>query len=151
MDELEGKRQISYLVNRSGRLIKILHSGKSSLALCLLRMINQVEGTITIDGRDIQTIPHELVRSRLVAVPQEPYIFDNNVRYNVDPSGNVSDEEIVRALERVQLWDRIEKRGGLDAAISEKVLSQGEAQLLVFARAMLCQGKILILDEFTSR
>ncbi|TDZ58384.1 ABC transporter atnG [Colletotrichum trifolii] len=125
-------------------------SGKSSLVLCLLRMMDVGSGTITIDGVDISTLPHEIVRSKLVAVPQESYVFDGTVRLNVDPSGIVPDSEVTAALERVQLWDKVKERGGLDAIIDDKFFSQGEAQLLVFARAMLRKSKVLILDEITS-
>ncbi|GKT77326.1 ABC multidrug transporter [Colletotrichum tofieldiae] len=107
-------------------------------------------GSITIDGVDISNLPHEYVRSKLVAVPQESYIFDGTVRLNLDPTETAPDSEVMTVLERVQLWDKVEERGGLDAVIDDKFFSQGEAQLLVFARAMLRKGKVLILDEITS-
>ncbi|KAK1728546.1 ABC transporter [Colletotrichum acutatum] len=125
-------------------------SGKSSLILCLLRMMQVDSGTITIDDVDIATLPHEYVRSKIVAVPQEFYIFDGTVRLNLDPGQTASDEIIMAVLKRVQLWDKVEERGGLDAVIDDKFFSQGEAQLLVFARAMLRKGRVLILDEITS-
>ena len=114
-------------------------------------MIRQESGTISIDGTDITTLPHEAVRSRIVAVPQEPYIFDGTIRVNVDPAGDCSDDEIHIVLEKVQLLDKINARGGLDAGMNSKFLSQGETQLLAFARAMLRKSKIVILDEFSSR
>ncbi|KAI8175262.1 ABC transporter atnG [Colletotrichum sp. SAR 10_66] len=125
-------------------------SGKSSIVLSLLRMLDLDSGFITIDGVDLSTLPHEYVRSHLVAVPQESYIFDGSVRLNIDPTGTVPDCDVVEALEKVQLWGKVEERGGLDALIDDKFFSQGEAQLLVFARAMLRKGKVLILDEITS-
>ncbi|KAI8155534.1 ABC transporter [Colletotrichum sp. SAR 10_70] len=125
-------------------------SGKSSIVLSLLRMLDLDSGSITIDGIDLSTLPHEYVRSHLVAVPQESYIFDGSVRLNIDPTGTVPDSDVVEALDKVQLWGKVEERGGLDALIDDKFFSQGEAQLLVFARAMLRKGKVLILDEITS-
>ncbi|KAI8290401.1 ABC transporter [Colletotrichum sp. SAR11_57] len=125
-------------------------SGKSSIVLSLLRMLDLDSGSITIDGIDLSTLPHEYVRSHLVAMPQESYIFDGSVRLNIDPTGTVPDSDVVEALDKVQLWGKVEERGGLDALIDDKFFSQGEAQLLVFARAMLRKGKVLILDEITS-
>lgn len=116
-------------------------------------MLNADHGSISIDGIDISTIPHEYVRTRLAAIPQEAYIFDGTVRLNVDPLGvAASDDEMIDALKKVQLWEKLEGRGGLEGVISaENGLSQGESQLLVFARAMLRKSRVLILDEFTSR
>ena len=121
------------------------------MSLCLLRMMDLDGGSIAIDGIDISTIPHEYLRSRITAVPQETYIFNGTVRLNVDPSEAVSDEELVRVLQRVQLWAKIEERGGLSAVIDEKFFSHGEAQLFVFARAMVRKSRVLILDEITSK
>ncbi|EXF80647.1 ABC transporter [Colletotrichum fioriniae PJ7] len=132
------------------RKVTASYAGKSSLILCLLRMMDLDSGTIVIDDVDIATLPHEYVRSKIVAVPQESYIFDGTVRLNLDPGQTVSDAEITAVLKRVQLWNKVEERGGLDAVIDDKFFSQGEAQLLVFARAMLRKGRVLILDEITS-
>nr|POE50464.1 isoform 3 of canalicular multispecific organic anion transporter 2 [Quercus suber] len=107
-------------------------------------------GSITIDGVDIATLPHEYVRSRLVALPQDTFIFDGTIRLNVDPTQAIADDRLITVLERVQLWSKIQARGGLDAVANDKFFSPGEAQLLVFARAMLRESKVLILDEFTS-
>jgi ATP-binding cassette subfamily C (CFTR/MRP) protein 1 len=114
-------------------------------------MVGLASGSITVDGIDIAELPHSLVSSRLVALPQEVYILDGSVRLNVDPTTEISDENIILALEKVQLWDNIKTRGGLDAIVDDKFLSPGESQLLVFARAMVRKSKVLILDEFTSR
>lgn len=108
-------------------------------------------GSITIDGVNVSTLPHEYVRRKLVAVPQESYIFDGTVRLNIDPTGTATGPEIETVLEKIGLRDKIEERGGLDVDIDDKFFSQGEAQLLVLARAMLRKGKVLILDEITSR
>jgi len=129
----------------------LIASGKSSLVLSLLGMIDLGTGSVTIDGIDTSTIPRDELRSKIVAVPQEAPIFSDTVRLNADPSGTCQDEEIIEVLRRVCLWDKIEPRGGLDAEIDENFLSQGQGQLLAIARAMLRRSRVLILDEVTSR
>lgn len=113
-------------------------------------MLNIDNGCITIDNIDISTLIHEQVRSALVSVPQEIYLFNGTVRLNVDPSEVVTDERVIHALQTVQLWPVIERRGGLDVVIDDKFFSQGQVQLLGLARAMVRKGSILILDEPTS-
>jgi ATP-binding cassette, subfamily C (CFTR/MRP), member 1 len=121
----------------------------------ILRLVDLDAGSITIDGVDLSAVPPELVRTKLVAVPQDAYTLDGTVRRNVDPTGSASDEDVLGVLDRVRLRAKVEARGGLDAAVSsgggDNHFSQGEVQLLVFARAMLRKSKVLIVDEFTSR
>ena len=94
------------------------------------------------------------MRSAIVAVPQEPYVFDSSVRLNADPTSCVSDEEIVGGLDKVKLWDLIEGRGGLDGGMEALGLSHGQKVMFGFARAVLRkrgEKGILLLDEVTSR
>jgi ABC-type multidrug transport system fused ATPase/permease subunit len=121
------------------------------LTLSLLRLIDLDAGSIVIDGVDISKLPHEFVRSQIVAVPQEVCLLDGSIRFNLDPSGNASESDMVDALQKVNLWEKLAPRGGMDAIVDEKFFSKGEAQLFVFARAMLRKPTILILDEFISR
>lgn len=113
-------------------------------------MIQQDGGDVLIDGVNLKNLPHEYVREHLVALPQDSYIFDGTVRLNVDPKGKATDDQIIDVLQKVRLWDKVESRGGLETKINDDFFSLGESQLLVFARAMLRDSKILILDEFTS-
>lgn len=125
-------------------------SGKSSLLLSLCRLIELDSGSIVIDGIDLSTIPRETIRTHITAIPQDPFILSDSVRVNIDTSGDASDDSIISALKKVELWEVISSRGGLDAQMNAQPLSQGQRQLFCLARAMLRKSRILILDEATS-
>ena len=80
-------------------------------------MIELCNGSITVDGVSISTIPRQEIRSRIIGVPQDTYLLNGTVRLNADPTKSISDEAIIDALKSVQLWETISEKGGLDEDI----------------------------------
>ena len=119
---------------------------------CLFRMIDLHGGRIIVDGHDISTLPREVVRTRLVGVPQDAFLIEgSSVRLNADPTGELADPAIEEALKVVELWGIVTEKGSLDAPIEDLHLTHGQKQLFCIARAMLRPSPIVILDEATSR
>lgn len=125
-------------------------SGKSSLISLIPHFYDCTKGTVYVDGKDVKDIDLTLLRDKVAYVQQKAVLFKGTVRDNMKwGKKDATDEEINSALEKAQILDIINDKGGLDFEITQNGanLSGGQKQRLSVARALVKQPEILILDD----
>ena len=153
--EIEPKEKIG-IVGRTG-------SGKSTIALCLFRILEAKEGRILIDNTDISQIGLSKLRSNITIIPQDPTLMEGTLRFNIDPLHKYTDQEIENIMREIGFWyicernleenkNKPDNEKGLNMIITEDGgnISIGERQLICITRAILRKSKIVVMDEATA-
>ena len=155
-DEVDVLKHVNFDV-KAGETIALVGptgAGKSTIVNLVSRFYDVKDGSLLIDGKDIRDVTLESLRTQMGIMTQDNYLFTGTIRENIRYGKlDATDEEIEEACRKVNAHDfimNLEK--GYDTELTERGggLSAGQKQLLAFARTILSDPKILILDEATS-
>lgn len=135
-------------------IVGLSGSGKTTFVNLILRFFELNGGKIEIDGKNIQNVSPESLRSQIALIPQEPHLFHRSLKENIRYGRlEASDVEVIESAKKAHAHEFIEKLSeGYESLVGERgvKLSGGQRQRIAIARAVLKNAPILILDEATS-
>lgn len=141
---------------KAGQMVALVGdtgAGKSTIVSLISRFYDVTDGRVVVDGRDVRNYTLHNLRRAIALVPQDVVVFAGTLRDNVTLGAEVDDQTILDCLRAVCADDLVDRfDDGLDHVLEEagRTLSAGERQLLSFARALIANPPILILDEATA-
>lgn len=140
--------------NQTAAIVGATGAGKSTIINLLSRFYEINSGTITIDHKDIKTIPLHSLRTNIAVVLQDVFLFADTILNNITLNNpEISEEDVIDAAKKIGIHDFIMSLpGGYHYNVKERgsMLSSGQRQLISFLRAYVSKPEILILDEATS-
>jgi ATP-binding cassette subfamily B protein len=140
----------------AGRTVAVVGptgSGKSTLTMLLVRLVDPASGEVVLDGVDLRAVARGGIAGAAAVVPQQTFLFDDTVRGNVTLGLDLPDSAVRRALEVAQADRFVDALPeGLDTRIGERgmSLSGGQRQRLALARALVRTPRLLVMDDATS-